>query len=163
MKKVVLSAIVAMIGFGFAGHAQNAAPAATPTVAPAPNPNAAELAFEKDVHDFGTIKNGGNGVYEFKFKNTGKEPLIIANAQGSCGCTVPSWSHEPIKPGAESTIKVSYDTKRTGPFQKTVTITSNAKTNPKTLTIKGTVEAPPVEQTSPEKPAGGAPVETPKN
>jgi len=163
MKKLVVTTLVAFVGFGYAVNAQtNATPAATPTVAPV-NPNAADMQFEKDLHDFGNIKWGGNGVYDFKFKNIGKEPLIISNAQGSCGCTVPTWPHEPIKPGGDGVIKVSYDTKRNGPFQKTVTITSNAKTAAKVITIKGVVEEQPKEQTSPEKPAtGGAPLETPK-
>src|SRR5580693_4076643 len=89
----------------------------------------AEMTFETDVHDFGTIDYAGNGTYEFKFKNTGKEPLIITNAKGSCGCTVPTYPKDvPIKPGESNVIKVTYDTKRAGNFTKTVTITSNANT-----------------------------------
>lgn len=127
---------------------------AAPNPPPVNNPNAPEIAFENDEHDFGTIKHGGNGVYEFKFKNMGKEPLIIANASGSCGCTVPTWPKEPIKKGESGIIKVSYDTKRTGGFTKTVTLTSNAKTATKVLTIKGVVEPAPEivkEQTVPIK------------
>jgi|CXWJ01.1.fsa_nt_gi hypothetical protein len=105
-----------------------------------PNPNAAEISFEKDVHDFGTIPFDGNGNYDFKFTNTGKEPLVITNAAGSCGCTVPKWPKEPILKGQSGVINVHYDTKRSGPFTKTVTITSNAKTASKVITIKGTVE-----------------------
>jgi hypothetical protein len=121
----------------------------------------AEINFDKDVHDYGTIKQGANGVYEFKFKNSGKEPLIISMARGSCGCTVPEWPKEPIKPGETASIKVSYDTKRVGPINKTVTITSNAKNEPtKVLTIKGNVEATPADEVFPGKPASsGAPVE----
>jgi hypothetical protein len=140
----------------FATKAQEAAQASS-------NPNAAEITFEKDVHDFGNIKHAGNGVYEFKFTNTGKEPLIISNAQGSCGCTVPTWPKEPIKSGESGKIKVSYDTKRVGPFTKTVTITSNGKTNPKTLTIKGSVEEAPKEQTTPFKNDNAAPYEKTTN
>lgn len=103
------------------------------------NPNAPEISFEQEQHDFGTIEYSGNGVYEFKFTNTGKEPLVITNARGSCGCTVPTWPKEPIKKGETSFIKVSYDTKRPGPFTKTVTLDSNAKSKTKVLTIKGVV------------------------
>ena len=74
--------------------------------------------------------------------------MIISNARGSCGCTVPTWPKEPIKPGTEGVIKVKYDTNRPGPINKSVTITSNAKTPTKVLRIKGNVEVP---QTSPEK------------
>jgi hypothetical protein len=112
-----------------------------------PGPNekpgqAAEIKFDKDEHDYGTIKQGANGTYEFKFKNTGKEPLIISNAQGSCGCTVPEWPKAPIRPGEAATIKVTYDTNRLGPIDKSVKISSNAKNDPeKILKIKGAVEA----------------------
>ena len=102
------------------------------------------IEFEKDVHDYGTIQQNANGTYEFKFKNTGNEPLTISNAKGSCGCTVPEWPKEPIAPGESGVIKVKYDTKRVGPFGKSVTIQSNATNEPvKTLRIRGTVEAAP--------------------
>jgi hypothetical protein len=83
-----------------------------------------------------------------------------SNCQGSCGCTVPSWPKEPIKPGANGVIKVHYDTKRVGPINKTVTVTSNSKDGVVTLHIKGLVEAAPVEETFPgTKSTGAAPVE----
>jgi hypothetical protein len=121
----------------------------------------AEISFDKDVHDYGNIKQNANGTCEFKFKNTGKEPLIISMARGSCGCTVPDWPKEPIKPGESAVIKVNYDTKRVGPINKTVTISSNAKNEPnKILTIKGNVEAIPEAETFPGKATPvGAPVE----
>ena len=126
------------------------------------NPNAPEITFESDVHDYGTMKQGADGGCEFKFKNTGKEPLVISNAKGSCGCTVPTWPKEPIMKGQTGVIKVHYDTKRPGAFTKTVTIDSNAKTASKTLTIKGTVEASNDEtsdQGMPFKKTEGAPLE----
>lgn len=110
----------------------------------------AAIEFEKDVHDYGTIKNGADGTCTFDFKNTGNQPLIISNAKGSCGCTVPSWPKEPINPGQTATITVKYDTKRTGAINKSVTITSNAVNEPtKVLRIKGNVLP---------KPEGAAPV-----
>jgi len=110
----------------------------------------AEIEFEKGTHDYGTIKQNANGVYEFKFTNTGTQPLMISNAKGSCGCTVPEWPREPIAPGASGVIKVKYDTKRVGPFSKSVTLQSNATNSPtKTIRIKGTVE---------EVAGGGSPV-----
>lgn len=151
MKKAVLSLGLAFFSFLMV----NAQETTTGSI----NPNAPEIAFEKDVYDFGVVKYEGNGTYEFKFKNTGKEPLIISNAQGSCGCTVPNWPKEPIKPGNTGVIKVTYDTKRTGGFTKTVTITSNAKTGQKVITIKGSVETPPVEEPFPGKQDGAIPYE----
>jgi archaellum component FlaG (FlaF/FlaG flagellin family) len=115
-----------------------------------PSASAAEIQFDTDVHDFGVIKFAGNGTYEFKFKNTGKEPLIITDAKGSCGCTVPTYpKNTPINPGNFQKIKVTYDTKRPGNFTKTVTVYSNAKTPEKTITIKGFVEPEVVEETFP--------------
>jgi len=101
--------------------------------------NMPEITFEKELHDFGTIDYASDGTYAFKFTNTGNENLTISNSQGSCGCTVPKWPREPILKGQSAYITVSYDTKRPGPFTKTVTVTSNAKTPTKVLTIKGEV------------------------
>lgn len=128
------------------------------------NPNAPEIVFETEVMDYGKVEYNGNGVREFKFKNKGKEPLIITRAKGSCGCTVPTWPKEPIMPGKSGVIKVKYSTNRVGRFTKTVTISSNAKTPTKRLTIKGEVGPKPItptEQTVPvKKVTGGAtPVE----
>lgn len=118
------------------------------------------IEFDKDVHDYGNIEQHGNGVCEFTVTNTGTEPLIISQAKGSCGCTVPSYEKEPIMPGQSSTIKVKYDTKRVGPINKSVTITSNAVNAPtKVLRIKGTVAASESGATSPVKETpSGAPV-----
>ena len=137
MKKVALSIIASFCMVGLVS-----AQTQTSTTAATPNPNAAEITFKKDVHDFGTLKNGAPAEYEFEFTNTGKEPLIISDAKGSCGCTVPQWPKEPIAPGKSGKIKVTYDSKRTGNIDKKVTITSNAKTNPKEIFIKGNVLAP---------------------
>ncbi len=101
-----------------------------------------DVEFEKDIHDFGSLTQGGNATTEFMFTNTGSEPLIISNARGSCGCTVPSWPKQPIKPGESSAIKVKYDSNRIGPINKSVTITSNAGNQPtKVLRIKGNIKA----------------------
>lgn len=110
-----------------------------------------EMTFEKTMHDYGVINQNGNGEYEFKFTNTGTAPLLIELAKGTCGCTVPVWSREPIQPGASSTIIVRYDTKRTGPFAKGVTITANTEPTISNLKIKGEVIVP--ENGSPIKPA----------
>lgn len=125
------------------------------------NANAAEITFETDLHDYGTLDYGSDGVYAFKFTNTGKEPLIISDAKGSCGCTVPKWPKEPVLKGQSNYINVSYDTKRPGPFTKTVTINSNAKTPSKVITIKGMVKSQEQteDQTPLKKDNGFAPVE----
>mgnify|MGYP000046340584 CR=1 FL=1 len=115
------------------------------------NPNAPKISFEKEVINYGTIEKGANGVRNFEFTNTGKEPLIITKAKGSCGCTVPSWPKKPIAPGEKAKIKVKYDTKRVGPISKSVTVHSNAATPVKVLYIKGKVERKPQPKTTPKK------------
>ena len=119
-----------------------------------------QLTLDKDIHDYGTIVQNADGVCHFTVTNTGNAPLIISSAKGSCGCTVPKWSDEPILPGASSVIDVKYATNRIGPINKSVTITSNAVNTPtKVIRIKGNVTkaeeagASPIMQTS-----DGAPV-----
>ncbi len=101
---------------------------------------AQQAEFETLEIDYGNLAKGANGVREFKFKNIGNAPLIIENAQGSCGCTVPDYPREPIMPGETKAIRVKYDTQRVGPFTKYVTLTSNSKDNTSTrLTIRGNI------------------------
>ncbi|MFT5780560.1 MAG: hypothetical protein ACI837_003522 [Crocinitomicaceae bacterium] len=140
MKKVLFSLLLIF-----------AATAATNAVVAQEVKDGAKIEFQKESHDYGTVKYAGNGQCSFTFKNTGNAPLIISNAKGSCGCTVPSWPREPIAPGASAEISVNYDTKRPGAINKSVTITSNAVNDPtKVVRIKGNVSA---------KPESGAPVD----
>jgi len=103
------------------------------------NENAPKIQFEEDNIDYGTIDKGADGVKYFVFTNEGKEPLIISNIRSSCGCTVPTYQKTPIGPGEESKIEVKYDTKRVGPFRKSITVYSNASESRKVLTIQGKV------------------------
>ena len=124
------------------------------------NPNAPEITFEKELIDMVTYKqyDDESSRCEFVFTNTGKEPLIIEKAKGSCGCTVPEWPKEPIAPGEKAVIKINYDEKRVGPYTKSITITSNAKTSPKIVKVKGKI-VPDESNNSPIlKPSGGAPI-----
>lgn len=148
MKKIILSISLLSL-FAVSGIAQEANKTAPANTQQPANPNQADIKFDKMAHDYGTIKQGGDGGCEFKFTNTGKEPLIISNCQGSCGCTVPSCPKEPILPGKTGVIKVHYDTKRVGPISKTVMVQSNAKAGTITLQIKGTVEAAPQDEPFP--------------
>ena len=92
-------------------------------------------------YNFGTIKEGeGKVSHVFEIKNTGTAPLVLTRVMSSCGCTVPSYSKEPIAPGKSSKITVTYDpVGRVYPFVKTVSIYSNGKEGPVVLTIKGEV------------------------
>ncbi len=116
------------------------------------------ISVNKEVHDYGEIEKGGDPYCEFEVKNEGTEPLIISNAKGSCGCTVPEWSREPIMPGKTSVIKVRYDTKRVGPINKSVTLTTNASNEASTiLRIKGNVKPAPAEGAPTKAQPAGAP------
>jgi hypothetical protein len=105
------------------------------------------IEFETTEHDYGTIPYRGDGTYEFVFKNAGKEPLVLKNVRSSCGCTVPEWPKEPIKKGEKSKIKVSYNTRITGNFSKSVSVYPNASDAPFVLTIKGKVEEAKLDMT----------------
>lgn len=99
------------------------------------------IEFASNVHDFGKIKEGESVTHIFKFKNTGKVPLTITAARGSCGCTVPEWSKEPVQPGASGEVKVVFNSAgKSGTQSKTVTLTANTVPSETILTIKGEVE-----------------------
>lgn len=102
-----------------------------------------EIYFENTTHNYGTIELNGDGTCVFKFKNTGKEPLLLTDVKSSCGCTTPTWTKEPILKGKTGSITVKYNTKLVGSFTKTIRVSSNAKTNLVTLKITGTVKELP--------------------
>ena len=166
MKKVFITLLCLSISAA-AANAQdkkNATPAPAPTPAPAaapqapaPDPDAGEFKFkEGDTHDFGEVPEGPLAEYDFEFKNTGKKPILIQDAHGSCGCTVPTWPHEPILPKEKAVIHVAYTTNgRPGPIMKEVTINSNAKQQPMVLHIRGTVKPKPAAPTPAPTPAPG--------
>ena len=96
--------------------------------------------FEEEFHDFGEVQEGDVVEHTFVFTNEGDGPLIISNAQGSCGCTVPDWPRQPIAPGQKGQIKVSFNsTVRAGRQDKRVTLTTNAVPQTKTLNITSNV------------------------
>lgn len=107
------------------------------------------MKFESMEIDYGTIEQNSEPYREFKFVNTGNTPLVINNAKGSCGCTVPEWPKEAIAPGASNIIKVRYATNRIGKFTKTITLTTNEVESTHVLRIKGNV-LKPKEKTTPE-------------
>jgi hypothetical protein len=112
---------------------------------------AQDIKFESLEVNYGNIEKGADGVRIFKFTNSGAAPLIISNAQGSCGCTVPTYPKEPIMPGETGEIRVKYDTQRVGAFTKYVTLTTNATSNTSTqLKIFGDVK--PEAAPTPEAP-----------
>ncbi len=92
------------------------------------------------VFDFGKIKEGEMVEFSYRFKNTGKEPLVVVEALASCGCTVPEKPEKPIEPGEIGYLKVKFNSDRKpGEAHKTITVTSNAEPEFPTLLLKGTV------------------------
>ncbi len=116
----------------------------------------AEVTFEKILIDYGIIDHGVDGKRTFNFKNTGTAPLIFNRIYSSCGCTIPKKPEKPILPGESGSIDVEYDTKRTGAFQKAITVNSNAVNSNIILRIKGEI-LPEVELDE-----NGNPIENPK-
>ncbi len=95
------------------------------------------MTFKEVVYDFGEVNEGDKSKHIFEFTNTGKQPLLISNARGSCGCTVPSWPKEPIGPGESGSIEVEYNSKgKKGAVQQTITIDANTNPPVTKLTIK---------------------------
>ena len=150
MKKLVLLIGILVMTMGFV-NAQDEKKAVT---------NGPEIEFEQLNYDFGNVEYGGKCEVNFKFTNTGNEPLIIQKPKTSCGCTASSWPKEPILPGESENIVVTYKTTtKVGNFSKSVTVTSNAMVNSTVvLRIKGTILEQPTEAL-PEKDFGaGSPV-----
>jgi len=100
----------------------------------------AEAKFESLEHDFGDIKSGEKVEHVYKFTNTGTADLVISSAKPSCGCTVPSYTQTPVKPGESGEIKAVFDsTGKSGSQNKTITVTMNTVKGTETLTFKANI------------------------
>ncbi|MBC3785354.1 DUF1573 domain-containing protein [Spirosoma utsteinense] len=99
------------------------------------------IKFAKDTHDFGKIEQGKPVTHVFEFKNMGTDPVVINDAQASCGCTKPNWTREPIMPGKTGSVSATFNAAAAGQFTKTVTVTSNAEAGQTVLYLKGEVVA----------------------
>ena len=150
MKKLILSVAIISVLFACSGN-NDSQELNTDLIN---NPNSASSSevdkdklpffeFVEEVVDFGTITQGEVVSTNFKFKNVGKSDLIISSAQGSCGCTVPEWPKEPIKPGEEGKIAVTFNsTGKQGKQNKTITLVANTIPNTKVIALKGDVLVP---------------------
>ena len=121
MKKI-FSIFVALFVFVAVGYAQKGV-----------------LKFAQETHDFGKVEQGKPVTYVFEFKNTGSDPVVINDAQASCGCTKPSWTREPVMPGKTGNVSATFNAAAAGPFNKSVTVTSNAEAGQTVLYLKGEV------------------------
>ena len=114
---------------------------AAATVAEPSGPTTA-MTFDENVFNFGTVTEGEKVKHTYEFKNTGDEPLILSNAVGSCGCTVPDWPREPIAPGSTGEIVVEFNSQgKQGERDQKVTLTANTVPAQTVLSLQGTVEA----------------------
>ncbi|WP_461451601.1 DUF1573 domain-containing protein [Mucilaginibacter sp.] len=103
-----------------------------------------EFKFNEEKHDFGKIPQGTPVTTVFEFTNVGQSPLILADVRPTCGCTIADYTKTPVAPGAKGLIKITYNAAAAYPFNKTIVVTSNAKTPQKFLVIVGEVVAKPV-------------------
>lgn len=132
MKRILLTLICAA-ATSLAAYAQ-------PTTSAPDDPNGPKITFEVEVYEFDTIVQGDTVKYTFKFKNTGKAPLLISDAIVGCGCTVPKYSKEPIAPGKSATMYVEFRSAgKLGYQDKTITVKSNSNTGDVVLHLKGTI------------------------
>ena len=113
--------------------------------------------FAKESHDFGKIEQGKPVTFTFEFTNTGTDPVVISNAQPSCGCTTPDWTKSAVLPGQKGYVKATYNAAAMGQFNKTVTVTSNGERPQIFLELRGEVVAPKEAQSA----AAAAPTPAP--
>ncbi len=135
MKKIILSTafIFGAIFFAMSQSASVKVESGDPS-------SMAKFKWEKTTHNFGKIDQGKPVSVEFKYKNTGKIPLVISNVKGSCGCTVTNYTKEPIAPGKTGNVKATFNAAAIGAFNKSVRVTANVEGGTETLFIKGEVK-----------------------
>lgn len=109
------------------------------------------MTFESTTVDYGEIERGAERIKTVTFTNTGDGPLVITNARGSCGCTVPDWPKEPIMPGETSSLSINYDTNRLGNINRTIRVSTNEGGDPHVLLIRGNVIQQKQEESVPKK------------
>jgi hypothetical protein len=97
---------------------------------------------DTDILNVGDIPYAGEGTYSFKFRNSGRSPLIIRNVVSQCSCLSVEYKKEPIKPGGSGSITLKYDTKKEGSFYKSMVIFSNAGNSVKKVYLRGRVKSP---------------------
>ncbi|WP_299289892.1 DUF1573 domain-containing protein [uncultured Mucilaginibacter sp.] len=101
--------------------------------------NKAEFKFTEEKHDFGKVPQGKPVTTDFVYTNVGEEPLILTEVKPTCGCTIADYTKTPVKKGEKGSIKITYNAAVEAPFNKTIVVTSNAKTPTKYLVIVGEV------------------------
>ncbi|MDZ4715517.1 MAG: DUF1573 domain-containing protein [Cytophagales bacterium] len=133
MKKLLF--VVALVLIAHTGFSQ----AASVVGALEPKADMAFAEVDNQNFDFGKVKQGIPVTHEFSFLNKGSVPMIITNAQPSCGCTIPAWTKDPIPPGGQGFVKATYNSASPGAFDKSVTVTANVPGGVIMLRIRGEV------------------------
>lgn len=131
MKKLIMICAV-VLGFAFTASAQTAT---------AQTDNKPEFKFNEEKHDFGKIPQGKPVTTEFTYTNVGVEPLIVTDVRPTCGCTIADFTKTPVLKGQKGSIKITFNAAAVTVFNKTIVVTSNAKTPTKNLIIIGEVVA----------------------
>lgn len=135
LKLTLVALFISAVTFGQSPEIKSA------TVAAKQNPS--ELKWESENHDFGTLSQGKPATYEFTFTNTTNETILITTVRPSCGCTAANYTKTPIKPGEKGMVAATYNASASGPFTKSITVTTSDSDLPKSLTIRGKVDAAP--------------------
>jgi hypothetical protein len=100
-----------------------------------------ELVFTDTLHEFFNVKEGDIVAFDFEYTNVGKKDVIITEAIASCGCTVPEFKREPIKPGEKGNITVKFNSaQKKGANYKNIKIKSNANPGEQIISIKAMVQ-----------------------
>ncbi len=142
MKKLSLIWLASGLFFTACNNTSKEATAgkADSTVVNVEQAGAGKMEFEEDTFNFGTVKEGEVVEHVFKFKNSGDYPIVLAQVSASCGCTTPTYTSTPEKPGEFGEIAVKFDSQgQVGQQQKIITIASNAEKPVTTVQLKGEV------------------------
>ncbi|MDR0602811.1 MAG: DUF1573 domain-containing protein [Bacteroidales bacterium] len=97
------------------------------------------FSLEKKTINFGEIEMGTTKTLLLSFTNTGKKTLVLSEVYTTCGCTTVDWPKDPFLPGKSGKIKISYNPTETGPFNKTISIYTNAQNSSEVVQIEGIV------------------------
>jgi Protein of unknown function (DUF1573) len=139
MKTMIMLMFSTVLFLGSNGQVKSQPLQVTPAPEVPVKVNGPVAKWDKTAEEMGDILQGVPRIAEFKLSNEGNEPLLIASAKASCGCTNLNYSKEPLLPGKSTTLTVTYNAAAKGPFIKTVTVTTNAGAQATALQIKGNV------------------------
>jgi len=139
MTKYIVTVGFMMMSVGL--FSQQKKPTETKQAPAAATDNLAKAYFspEKKTVDFEKVKMGTSKTIELAFTNTGNKTLVLKDVHTTCGCTVVDWPRDPFLPGKSGVIKLTYNPTEEGPFNKTVTIYTNAENSKEVIQVEGIV------------------------